>query len=562
MNRVARIAVFAISLLVAGIAFAQNNDADTAKERPQGSFSASLESNTVFYADDRRINGSAPPHAAGSNNYLKADYTLGRLSAGLQLEYYPVPLQGYSAELQGIGLTGKYLAWNDRNWSITAGDFYEQFGSGLVLRTWEDRELGINNSIGGGRVTFNAVKQAVEGRVIFGFPRYYLRSQGAGYQLFQNFFDDYSRTRVAGGDLSLSLLRLAAPASDHTLQLEGSVVERYEKSIPDELVLLGEYSGCVIPKSVVSWSARLAWSWSDISIKAEYAGKGEDFCIDRSSQAGYSLKRGDAQIVEINYSHGGFAGAVTLRRLNNMQNLIFRTAQSVTAANTINYLPSLCQQQTYMLAGLNPYTTYADGEAGGQIDLFYNFRRGTRLGGRYGMKFHVNASMIYALPSALSNHTTPRMAYRDITIDLERTWSKRLKTLLFVSIQECSPTHGQGKRTDAQNVFVADVQYKFTPRFALRGELQYLYSQELTRDWVAGLLEASFAPRWSLYVSDMYNHGDTKIHYYSAGIGYSHSFLRVALGYGRNREGMVCSGGVCRWQPAYTGGNVQISLTF
>ena len=528
-------------------------------ERTEVTFTCGLESNTIYYVRDDGVPSYVrPTHAVGSNNWLKGDITAGRFSAGLQFEYYPVPLQGYPSELQGIGLPGKYVSWTDRQWSITAGDFYEQFGSGIVFRSWEDRELGINNSIGGARLTFNVLKDALQGRFLFGFPRYYLRSEGMGYPLFRNFLDAYSRTRVAGGDVSLSLLRLAAPSSDHDLTIEGSVVARFENALPSSLAFLASQNGIAVPSGVVSWSARAAWSWSGLTVKAEYAGKSTDLSLDGSLE----LKNGNAQLVEINYSSGGFSGAVTLRRLSNMQSPMFRSDAGITAGNTLNYLPSLSQQQSYMLASLNPCTTFAEGEAGGQIDLFYNFRRGTKLGGRYGMKLHVNGSMIYGLASALPDRTTARMSYRDITIDLEKRWNPKFKTVFFVSIQENSPTHGNRKRTDAQNVFVVDAQYKFTQRLSLRAELQYLYSEELTRDWMAGLLELSFAPRWSFYVSDMYNHGSTRVHYYSAGIGYSHSFLRVSAGYGRNREGMVCSGGVCRWQPAYTGGNLQLSLSF
>ena len=38
---------------------------------------------------------------------------------------------------------------------LTAGTFYEQFGSGFVLRTYEERSLGIDNSLLGGRVKAN-----------------------------------------------------------------------------------------------------------------------------------------------------------------------------------------------------------------------------------------------------------------------------------------------------------------------------------------------------------------------------------------------------------------------
>ena len=106
------------------------------------------------------------------------------------------------------------------------------------------------------------------------------------------------------------------------------------------------------------------------------------------------------------------------------------------------------------------------------------------------------------------------------------------------------------------------MQYKFTPKFSTRLELQYLTTHEDEKDWMAALLEVNFAPTWSIYVSDMYNHGDTKVHYYNIGASYAKSRTRVALSYGRNREGYVCSGGVCRTLPAYTGLNLSVTTSF
>ena len=79
---------------------------------------------------------------------------------------------------------------------------------------------------------------------------------------------------------------------------------------------------------------------------------------------------------------------------------------------------------------------------------------------------------------------------------------------------------------------------------------------------MAGLVEVGLAPHWSFTVSDMYNHGDTKQHYWNVSAAFAHKAFKALLGYGRNREGMVCSGGVCRWQPEYKGINLRIQWSF
>ena len=193
------------------------------RKRNLGHLSGSFETNTIYYVEDSKTGAVVPHNSYGSNNFLKLDYQLGRFSAGVQLEYYPhplvgTPMQGYEYVMEGFSinnLTEKYISWTDRNYSVTVGDFYEQFGSGLILRAWEDRALGFNNSLGGARVTFN-IKDIVEGKVLYAFPRFNL---------------GYLSTQIAGGDLSFSLSN-AIGLLDHRLSLEGSIVNRHFKNLP------------------------------------------------------------------------------------------------------------------------------------------------------------------------------------------------------------------------------------------------------------------------------------------------------------------------------------------
>ena len=513
----------------------------TALAQRQFNFSGSLESNTV--CDD---DGDSPYKGFHSNNYLKLNAAHGRFSAGLQAEWYPDPLPGFDLSLKGIGLPMKYLSWDGGDWKLTAGDFYEQFGSGLILRSWEDRDLGLGNSLGGLHLSTDLLDGALSFKALGGIPR-----RGLGY----------ASTAVFGGDAVLSPLRLIAPGSAHSLTLEGSVLDRFEWKTEEDIGLL---LGAPAPEHILLYSARMSYAWRSLLLKAEYAGKGKDFTAvhQNGSSDTYTLAGGRAAMVELNYADGPFSGSASWRYLDNMAMRAYRTVGTLSVSNTLNYLPALCQQQTYMLSGLNPYETYAEGENGFRGDLYYRFRRGTALGGRYGMRLHAGGSWINALGKVLPRRDHDCLAYRDLNIDLERTWSRKFKTTLFVSIQESSPTHGNRKATNAQNVFVLEGLNKFSRAVSLRWELQYLYSQELTKDWMAALLELGIAPSWSITLSDMYNHGDTKEHYWNASVAYSYKSLRAMLGYGRHREGMFCSGGVCRWQPEYKGASLALQWSF
>lgn len=530
------------------------------RKRNLGHLSGSFETNTIYYVEDSKTGAVVPHNSYGSNNFLKLDYQLGRFSAGVQLEYYPhplvgTPMQGYEYVMEGFSinnLTEKYISWTDRNYSVTVGDFYEQFGSGLILRAWEDRALGFNNSLGGARVTFN-IKDIVEGKVLYAFPRFNL---------------GYLSTQIAGGDLSFSLSN-AIGLLDHRLSLEGSIVNRHFKNLPSWYTEYRDDYDFDLSKNVISYSGRVNYEYRGLSAKFEYVGKSKDVYLDNMTGEEV-FKRGDAQLFEIGYTGSNYAVMAQFRRLNYMQSQLYRPdggsgSLGLLPGNTINYIPALSPQHTYMLAGLDPNSPQQNGEIGGQIDAFYTFRRGTAIGGKRGLKIHANYARYYSINGTMSKPGT-NFYYRDFSFDIDKSWNSKLRTVLFVSLQK-NAMHG-GEDVIRQNVFVADVTYKFTPKFSLRAELQYLYaphaegSKEVDGDWVAGLLEASFAPKWSIFVQDMYNHGGSEINYYSAGASFTHSFIRIALSYGRNRAGYICSGGVCREMPAYTGGNLAMTLTF
>jgi hypothetical protein len=222
-----------------------------------------------------------------------------------------------------------------------------------------------------------------------------------------------------------------------------------------------------------------------------------------------------------------------------------------------------------MLANLNPYQVNAEGEIGGQADFYYSYRSPSN---RYRYwNLHLNYSTYYTLHKSQSKSGNNELLWQDINFDVERQWGKKLKTTFLYSFQEWNPYHGAHHRTYVSNIFVADVQYKFDRKKSLRAEAQYLLSGEYEGDWVAGLVEFNMAPRWSVFVSDMYNLGrtdkngvykGTKKNYYSIGGSYTIKRTRIQLSYGRNRAGYICSGGVCRYSPEYNGINIAVTSSF
>ena len=80
------------------------------------------------------------------------------------------------------------------------------------------------------------------------------------------------------------------------------------------------------------------------------------------------------------------------------------------------------------------------------------------------------------------------------------------------------------------------------------------------------LLEYTYSPHFFATVYDQYNYGNPKaaqqIHYLTGQVGYIGGTTRVAVGYGRQRAGIVCVGGVCRFVPASNGATLSITSSF
>lgn len=523
-----------IVTLVAALAVVANVSAQI--KIGKGQLAGSFESNSIYYIEDSKVGDTSHLDDFGTHNYLKLDYSIGKFSAGVQADAYLPVLRGYDITTGNeFLLSSKYIQWQDKSFEVLVGDIFDQVGNGLVFRSFEDRQLGLNNSLEGARGIVR-LGDFLQVKAMFGRPRLYT---------------EYADSKVAVGDVSLSLSNLL-DMEGTMLSVEGSYVNRNESLTEDEFMDFGALG--LTDRNVGLYSARVNFARKWLSLRAEYAGKGKDVTLPTS----ISAEKGSALLGELGINHGSFSLMGTFRRLEHMGTRI--SLYGSGTANTLNYLPALTRQYTYMLANLEPYQVSTEGEIGGQIDVNYSLRSKEN---RYRYwNFHANISSFSTLHDWQSATGDKELLWLDINFDVERQWSRKLKTAFLYSRQEWNPEHGYAEKNFVSNIFVADVTYKFNRKKSLRVEAQYLLSDDHEGDWVAGLAEFSLAPHWSFFISDMYNLGETDMNYYNGGLSYTHSRTRAQLSFGRNRAGYVCSGGVCRFSPAYTGVNLMLTTSF
>jgi hypothetical protein len=123
-----------------------------------------------------------------------------------------------------------------------------------------------------------------------------------------------------------------------------------------------------------------------------------------------------------------------------------------------------------------------------------------------------------------------------------------------------------GYQNIISNIGVLDGYYTFSSSHTLHMEFQGLQTKQDQGNWVFALAEYNFGSDWFLGALDEYNYGDQnpdlRIHYFTVTGGYMHNALHITIGYGKQRAGILCIGGVCRDIPASDGLTLSITNSF
>ena len=557
------------------------------------SLKGSIQSDVLIPQEDQKIGTGTYKDWGLTNTYVDLQLLNKYVSAGARFEYLDHPLPGFEKDFQGWGVPHIYVTGRLKHAELTLGDYYEQFGSGFILRTYEERSLGIDNSLRGARLTLKPVK-GVTLKALAGQQRVYWHNRSWDKDFtYLNGKDPW----IYGADLELNVDQWFKRMDENgsRLTLGVSAVTKHERSedivnlrptgAKDEFGtdILGAYK-LNLPTDVGAIDVRAQFQKGNYSLMAEYALKSQDPSFDN----GYIYRRGNALMLSGSYSKRGMSILLQAKRSEDMA---FRSERSRTGtAAFINHLPAFSQQQTYALAALYPYATQNSlGEWAFQGEFSYTFKRKTALGGKYGTTVKLNASHIRGIDrqplmaagqpvenlQGTKGYTTKffRMGhdtyYQDINVQLDKKVTKDFKLNLMYMHQRYNKTIVEGHGgTINSHIAIAEGKYTINKKLTLRGEAQYLHTKQDQGDWWYGLLELSVLPHFMFTVSDMYNAkvpntdetATSKQHFYMVSGCYTHGAHRLQLSYGKTRAGYNCTGGVCRYVPASKG--LQVSYNF
>lgn len=518
------------------------------------------------YNEDTLIGATVPPEKFGLNAYGNLIYTKNKFSAGMRYESYLPAINGFPLRFNGTGIGYRFARYQHQKFDVTIGNFYEQFGSGMALRAYEERTLGIDNALDGFRIIFRPIDgitlKGLIGKQRLDFNNGLINGDGL--------------VRAVDGEFSVNeVFKKKLSEKKTKITLGGSFVSKFQQGD----VLEKDTLFLILPKNVAVGAGRINIIRGGITFSGEYVNK----INDPSNDNGYIYKNGEALLLQTGYSKKGFGFNISAKMVDNMS---YRSERNSTLLNApINFIPTITKQHTYNLAAtLYPYATVINGETGAMIDLFYKIKKKSKLGGKYGTLISLNYAATNSLDTTnlqgvegviygyKRNSLRPgkEKFIRDLNIEISRKINKKIK-LKYTFFDLEFNTLVTAVTIDFKGIVYADIhvleaQYKIKPKHSIRTEFQVLTTNQDNKDWTTVVAEYTFAPHWFVSALDQYNYGNDdaskKIHYLFGTVGYINGSNRISVGYGKRRAGVFCVGGICRDVPASNGLEVTVTSSF
>lgn len=534
-----------------------------ASAQEQLSMSGSLDNNTYFYINDEKIVPPGIPQyerqQIGLETWLSLRAQIAGFDFGMRYDIFENsallnPTDSYTAQGIGRWYAGKKLG----KLSLLGGYIYDQFGSGIIFRAYEERPLLIDNALVGLKISYELSPdwtiKGIAGRQKNLFDLYSSVITGANIDGYKAFGEEGKVTIAPGFGIIHKTL-----ADEQVEALAGTLSqytpEDFIDSVPYNTVAMSLYN--TLTAGRFSWYIEGAYKTAEV-IYDNYATS--TLWTGVESVGKFVLTDGYVFYTTLSYAGGGLGISGQYKRTSNFS---FRTDPFVSGnRGMINFLPPMSRVNTYRLTSRYAPATQELDEQAVQLDV------------RYAVSKKLSLLVDYAhitRPEAEAHKNIYDEVFTQFTLKKPKKWTM----IGGVQFQRYDQELYQGK-AGAPIVHVVtpfvDYLYKFDHKKSLRTEIQYMATKQDYGSWLYGLAEFSISPHWLFELSDMYNiapadheGGSTdneKLHYPTAGVVYSAGSTRYSLRYVKQVEGVVCSGGICRLEPAFSGVKLNISANF
>lgn len=534
----------------------------------QGVFSGGFQSNANFFLRDSVIGAANIPQydyqLFGAEAWLDLNYTIDGYSAGVRFDLFNNsnlldPNDSYSA--QGIGRW--YIRKELEKLDIQVGHIYNQIGSGIIYRAFEERPQLIDNALLGAELRYNFTNDwnitAFTGKQRNLFGTFASVIKGGKVEGFLSLGEESPVSLAPGfGVVNRTL-------DDESMNRVISIIKNY---IPDEAIVpeyntyLASFYNTLSYKSF-TWYLEAAYKTQDAfrdpnAIKTEITGA--------TSFGRFLRESGSVLYTSVSYAKNKLGITLEAKRTENFN---FRTDPTlIRNFGQVNFLPPMNRQNTYRLTTRYSPAVQDLSELAFQADIKYRIKK--------NLSVLLNVSNVTTLVADLLY----RELYTEIQYKYKRLWQIRTGLQIQNYNQEVYEVKPNAPIVETITPYL-DFLYKINRKKSIRTELQYMLigddekanAKQDYGDWLFGQVEFNI-PHWSFVVSDMYNFNPGKnsptddngeklaIHYPRVDVFYTHKSNRYGLSYVKQVEGVVCTGGICRLEPAFSGFKFSVNSTF
>ncbi|MCS6916869.1 MAG: DUF6029 family protein [Chitinophagales bacterium] len=506
----------------------------------QSSLSGDLQTDLKVFMRDSAIGAINTPQydylLSGLDGWLTVNYVTTGFDARLRLDVFNNSnLQDPNQAFTGAGIGYFHLSKQIEKLQVTGGYFYEQFGGGMIYRAYEDRGLGLDYATFGlnlkYKLTENWQVKGIAGQQKNRFSRYAPVIKGLNTEATLSLG---SSAQVVPGAAFLNRTLDKA-----TMDIVAGLINSYE---PEDR-FVPRYNVYAFSGYYTLYAGPVTWYVEGAAKTPEAILGAEGILVNKPGSIGYT---------SLNYVREGLGLTLQFKRTENFE---LRISPLETLLNgVLNFLPPMARQNSLRLpARYSPATQFL-GEQAFQADLTYSPAE--------PWVIDVNFSHI--------NDLDGNKLWREVYAQADVTASETDHLLFGGQYIFYNQQVYLSEPLPDQTALTAFVEYtrRLSQMHSLRTEVQYMHTEQDFGSFLFVLAEYNMAPRWSFSISDMYNiqpnpeKTTTREHYYNFFVSYTQGPTRFALAFARQVAGINCSGGVCRYEPAFNGVKCSITTSF
>lgn len=527
----------------------------------KGVFSGNFQSNFSVFLKDSLIGATeaaSPQYGkqiSSSESWLFLNYDIKGYHFAARYDLFNNSnLLNPSSAFTGQGLGFWQIKKSIGDLEITAGSFYDQFGSGAAFRAFENRLIGIDYAMEGVRLKYNVS----DNFVVKAFTG---KQKGSQNERFE------TAPQIVKGLNVEKKFKL----KDGTILNTG--VSGVNRTLDENTIsqLVTEINGLPIldrffPKyNVYVMNGYFNAAYKNFGFNGEYNYKTSEAIRDNFG----NLLDSDGSLVQLglNYSKRklgnnkkqGIGFNAQYRRIENFPLTVSPYENLLNGILT--YQPSLTRQASYRMLARYQAPAQFTGEQAYQAELIYSLSKKSNITLNYSDVTDLNGARLFT------------EKFFQLEQKINRKWKGKAGVQLVEYNQAVYEGKDQKKVDNVETITpFMELTYKVNRKNSIRLESQFLMTDQDLGSFYHGILEWNSSPHFSIAVSDMINTNPVRIvnptlanqvlHYPSVFAKYNIKTTSFTAAYVKQVEGVVCTGGICRLEPAFSGLRFTLATQF